>query len=183
MRLATDAAHQRLHRHSGFAAVQEGTISRTDYTKLLVRLEGFYIAFEAVTRTGNDRSDWLAQDLETMRGEHWPGNSAQRPIMPKLDGEHGVLGALYVVEGSALGGRGLARGLDHLLGSGQLNGRRFFEGRGSSTGPAWRDFVSRLEFFTKEPAAQAAAIDAAVSTFSVFETWLAGWRTADVSRN
>lgn len=184
LRIATDVIHQRLHGHAGFAAVQDGTISRADYIALLMRLDGFHRAFEAAARVSDERSHWLAQDLETMRGERWlPGAAPQRPTMPLLNSTERVFGALYVVEGSALGGRGLARRLDRLLGSGEPDGRRFFEGRGSATGAAWRDFVGRLDLVSAEPAARAAAVDAAVEIFSVFEAWLAGWRTADVGRD
>ncbi len=183
LRTATDDVHRRLHLHTGFAAVQDGSIDRDDYTKLLIRLIGFHEAFEAAAHLSNERSCWLARDIETLRGEPvLPSAGRQRPKMPQLESAERVLGALYVIEGSALGGRSLARGLDRLLGSGEPNGRRFFEGRGAATGMAWRDFVGRLELVSAEPARRAATIDAAVEIFSVFETWLGGWRKADVGR-
>ena len=182
--MATNDVHQRLHSHRGFAAVQDGTISRANYAKLLIRLEAFHIAFEAAARIGNQRSNWLAQDIGAVLGTRWlPGAAAHRPTIPLLDSNERVLGALYVVEGSALGGIGLARGLDSLLGSGVSDGRRFFAGRGSVTGSAWRDFIARLDLVSVQPAARLAAIDAAVATFSVFEVWLADWRKANVGRN
>ena len=184
LRAATDDVHNRLHRHSGFAAVQDGTISRSDYTKLLIRLDGFHRAFEAAVRITEKRSHLLARDLETLRGQPWrPEAAAHRPTMPPLDDDERILGAVYVVNGSALGGRGLARGLDRLFGSGHHDGRRFFEGQGSATGAAWRDFVGRLDIVSAEAASRAAVIDAAVEIFSVFEVWLAGWRTDDVVGN
>ena len=160
--------------------MQDGTISRSDYTKLLIRLDSFYRAFEAATRVSDERSHWLAQDLETMRGERWlPGAEVSRPAMPLLDSNERVIGALYVIEGSALGGRVLAKGLDRLLGSGEPAGRRFFEGHGSLTGAAWHDFVRRVDLVSAAPAARASVIDAAVEVFSIFEKWLADWNTAD----
>ena len=184
LRAATDDVHKRLHRHSGFTAVQNGTISRCDYTKLLIRLHEFHRAFESAVRVTEKRSHWLARDLETLCGGRWrPEAAAHRLTIPLLDGAERVLGALYVVEGSALGGRGLARGLDRLLGSGEPDGRRFFEGQGAATGAAWRDFVGRLDLVSAEPASRAVVIDAAVEIFSVFELWLAGWRTDDVVGN
>lgn len=181
LRLATDDVHQRLHQHPGFAAVKDGTISRADYTRLLVRLSGFYRAFEDATSLSNERTQWLAQDLKTIAGPRGLSDaSSPRPTMPELGSNERVLGALYVVEGSALGGRTLARGLDKLLGCGELDGRRFFGGHGPDTGSAWRDFLGRLELVSTAAETSAAAVDAAVETFLVFETWLAGWRTADV---
>lgn len=184
LRLATDDVHQRLHRHTGFAAVQDGTISRGQYGKLLVRLNGFHLAFEAAARVGNERSQWLAQDLKSMLGDRWLPDAAEpQPNMPTLDSNERVLGALYVVEGSALGGRGLAKGLDRLLGFGEPAGRRFFEGRGSATGASWRDFVGRLDRASAEPAARAAVVRSAVEVFSIFESWLADWGIPNVGRD
>jgi heme oxygenase len=182
LRVATDGVHRRLHLHSGFAAVQDGSISRGDYSKLLVRLSGFHLAFEAAASIGNTRSRWIAQDLVTMFGADAVPDAAQHsPTMPHLNGAARVFGASYVVEGSALGGLGLARGLDRLLGAGEPNGRRFFEGYGPATGAVWRDFVARLDSVSADPTTRAETIDAAVEVFSVFDSWLAGWETVDVS--
>lgn len=184
LRMATDDVHQRLHRHDGFAAVQDGTIGRGDYTKLLVRLDSFYRAFDAAACAGSERSHWISQDLETMLGKPWLPSAAEHgPAIPLLGSNERVLGALYVIEGSALGGRVLAKGLDRLLGSGEPAGRRFFEGHGSLTGTHWRDFVKRLDLIPAHPAARAAAVSAAVEVFSVFEQWLADWGTVDVGRD
>jgi heme oxygenase len=90
-----------------------------------------------------------------------------------------VLGARYVVEGSALGGRGLARRLDGLLGPGTLAGRRFFSGHGAETGAVWRGYLDRLSAAPETPAARAAAIEGATATFSIFEQWLEGWDKHD----
>ena len=179
LRTATDAVHQRLHAHSGFAAVKDGTISRNDYIYLLLRLHGFHCAIETATHTSPERSDWLGQDLTVLYGDCWPGAALPQPTMPRLDSTASVLGALYVIEGSALGGRTLARGLDRLLGIGQANGRRFFEGRGAATGAAWQRFLGQLETVSAAPVARAAAVSAAVETFSVFEAWLMDWRQVD----
>ena len=42
LRAATQAPPQRLHGHSGFSAILDGTIGPNDYRALLVRLYGFY---------------------------------------------------------------------------------------------------------------------------------------------
>ncbi len=182
LQTATGETHQRLHHHSGLSAVQDGTISRSDYRSLLERLHGFHRAFELAAGLTAERSVWLALDIEALGGFDQPGGSPPLcPAMPDFDTAESVLGALYVVEGSALGGRSLARGLDRLLGPGTPHGRRFFEGRGQETGAAWRAFLVRLEHASRESSARAAVIESAVETFSVFEKWLNGWSTADAS--
>jgi heme oxygenase len=95
--------------------------------------------------------------------------------IPRYDGLERRLGALYVVEGSALGGRVLCRGLDRLLGVEAIEGRRFFAGRGAGTGDAWRGFLDRLATVGPEPIGRAALVSGAIETFEAFETWLGGW--------
>jgi heme oxygenase len=172
LRTATAESHARLHLHAGFKAIQDNTISLAAYRALLARLLGFYLPFEAATGIGNERSAWLAADLRALGAA--PDQIALCPAMPGLATDAARLGAAYMAEGSLLGGRDLARKLDHLLGEGVLDGRRFFTGRGAATGAAWRDFLTRLA--AAETGHDAAA--AAAASFSVFESWMGGWRAA-----
>jgi heme oxygenase len=175
LRAATQDVHDRLHRHAGFAAIQDATIQWADYRRLLARLYGFYLPFEAAAGIGAERSTWLAADLAAL-GE--PRPLVALPTckdLPRLDLAHSRLGARYVVEGAALGGRELARGLDRLLGADAVAGRRFFIGRGPGTGEAWRDYLAQLSAAPPEPAARAEIISGAVATFAAFEDWLDGW--------
>jgi heme oxygenase len=86
------------------------------------------------------------------------------------------LGALYVVEGSTLGGRQLARHLDPLLGTTGSAGRRFFLGRGAETNTVWNAFLAQMALLANTPADRQDAVEAAVQTFGIFQEWLGGWR-------
>lgn len=87
-----------------------GTIEREAYRSLLCRLYGFHQPFELAARIDQERTRWLEDDLAALGVDaamlatlpRCAGFSA--PISPEY-----LLGAPYVVEGSALGGRGLAR--------------------------------------------------------------------------
>lgn len=176
LRAATSEQHARLHRHTGFAAVQSGTIILGDYRALLMRLYGFHVSFEAALGTDADRSDWLQEDLASgMMGAH-ALSTIPRCTMPAFDTPASRLGALYVVEGSTLGGRQLARGLERLFGADGSSGRRFFLGRGAKTGAAWHAFLARLTLGAGTPHEHREIVAAAVRTFSLFEEWLRGWR-------
>jgi heme oxygenase len=176
LRHATQGPHERLHHHAGFSAVQHATITLPHYQALLTRLYGFYLPFETATGGAPLRTQWLAQDLA------WFGiePAAIRPCqhIPPYPSPAHRLGALYVVEGSALGGRTLCRGLDQLLGEAATEGRRFFTGHGPATGDTWRGFLNQLAAAGQTPPARTALISAAVETFAVFETWLHGWNQA-----
>jgi heme oxygenase len=177
LRSATHDVHQRLHRHPGFAAVQDETIDFQRYGLLLQRLHGFHCSFEVAASLAPARSDRLAGDLAALadRGaiEVVPGIS--RPAIPLLNDVFAVLGARYVIEGSALGGRGLARHLDGLLGADTIAGRTFFIGNGAETGVVWRAYLARLAAIPLDPAARLRVVAAAIDTFVAFETWLSDW--------
>ncbi len=176
LRSATQAPHERLHLHAGFSSVKDGTITRPDYQALLICLYGFYLPFERAAGSEPLRTQWLERDLA------WLGVEAAARAgirlcadIPRYDSLERKLGALYVVEGSALGGRTMHRGLDRLLGTGSIEGRRFFAGRGAATGAAWLGFLNQLASVGADMAGQAALVSAAVETFGVFEIWLGGW--------
>lgn len=176
LRAATQAPHERLHHHAGFAAVKSGAIGLADYRRLLGRLYGFYLPFEHAAGLDPIRTQWLASDLAWLGLDPaaFPRIRACADI-PRYDRVERQLGALYVVEGSALGGRQLCRGLDRLLGTAAIDGRRFFAGRNADTGAAWTGFLDRLASIGPEPVGRAALVSAAIETFEVFETWLNGW--------
>jgi heme oxygenase (biliverdin-IX-beta and delta-forming) len=174
---ATRDTHNRLHGHEGFNAVQHGTIDRASYTKLLSRLYGFYKPFEYHADWGNARTTWLAQDLAELSVNAIALEKLPTcEDMPDLISPYKRLGAGYVVSGSALGGRVLARGLDHLLARGTTAGRRFFLGYGSQTGSVWQTCLARLDAAPTNPQTQSIIIAAAGDTFLAFERWMAGWK-------
>ncbi len=177
LRAATADIHARLHRHPGFAAIQNRTIDLVGYRRLLVRLYGFHAAFEAAFGIAGDRSTWLKEDLTAIHGEgDTPESVPLCTALTAVAAPAGELGALYVVEGSMLGGRHLARHLDPLLGAAGTAGRRFFLGRGADTNAAWTAFLERLTSSALAPADVEETVDAAVSTFGIFQEWLGGWR-------
>jgi len=176
LRVATQGPHERLHLHAGFASVKAGTITLADYRALLIRLYGFYLPFEHAVGSEDLRTQWLARDLASLGTDE--AAVSHIPLcadFPSYDGPEDRLGALYVVEGSALGGRQLSRGLDRLLGEDPVEGRRFFAGRCAGTGDAWVDFLARLASVGSEPQGRAALVRAAIETFELFEIWLSGW--------
>lgn len=176
LRSATDDVHERLHAHRGLAAVQAGTIDRSKYRALLSRLYGFHRPFEVLARIAPNRTTWLESDLAVLGID-----AGQRAALPrcaafpeKVSREY-ILGARYVVEGSALGGRGLARQLDDLLGLGMIAGRRFFSGHGAATSVVWRDYLVLLSSVPDVGTKRAAVIEGPAEAFAIFEQWLEGW--------
>ncbi len=188
LRHAILPSHDRMHRHRGLAAAAAGSIAVSNYRLLLARLFGFHRAFEAVVEAAASeipirfdvvklaRSVAIESDLRALGLD--PGNISKLPICNQIvvpHSEAALLGALYVVEGSALGGIQIARALAPLFKAGSDEGRRFFIGDGSGQRALWLALLDRLEQIAGSRAQEAAAIDSAVTTFLVFESWMDGW--------
>ncbi len=175
LRVATADVHERLHHHVGFAAVQSRSIDHGAYTALLSRLYGFYRPFEAATQLSPERTRWLEIDLADLGVSPEVREELPRCTFPHLFSADHILGARYVVEGSALGGRGMARQLDALLGPGVTAGRQFFSGHGAATGAVWREYLALLAEVPCSALRRTAIIAGANATFATFEQWLTGW--------
>jgi heme oxygenase len=168
-----------LHVHPGLGAVQAGAIDRASYQSILSRLYGFHVPFETAAGIAPERSLWLAADLRALGSTEQA--IAALPLcasLPRLDTAHRRLGARYVAEGSTLGGRELAKRLDHLFAPDERTGRRFFSGRDGETGKAWRSFCDLLDAEDADGAARQETIAAAIETFAAFEDWFADWKVA-----
>jgi heme oxygenase len=127
------------------------------------------------------RSDWLESDRRSIAGLQ-----GSLPI-PRVadDSLIGVIasrsrcaaaGTLYVIEGSALGGRILSRRLQDSLGIGPDSGGRYFFGHGAETAARWRGFLAWLDAMQLDQAGAEAAASAARSVFERFRERLATLR-------
>lgn len=114
----------------------------------------------------------LERDLERAGVRAAARARLPRLSAPPLRTAGQVLGVMYVLEGSTLGGRAIhkecrRRGLDPA-------GLSFFDVYGADTGPLWRSFCDLLQTHGggSETARQAAS--AAVAMFVAAESWLVG---------
>lgn len=181
LREATAEVHARLHAVPAFEALAAGRLSLATYVALLQRLLGFHGAVEAALAAApplqpygielaeRRRSEALRIDLASL------GAADTTPLapLPSLGSAARALGCLYVVEGSTLGGRQLARGLDHLLPAGTAAGRAFLLGHGPRHGAMWQSCCAAIETCGEEPGSLAAMATAATETFAAFEAWFA----------
>jgi len=111
---------------------------------------------------GRSRAPLARKDLQALGAQRLDGTAA----MPDLPDLAAALGSLYVIEGSALGGQVIARGLASRHAIGPETGGAYFWGWGAETGARWREFRALLESeLADDAAAGARACDAAVQTF------------------
>lgn len=182
---ATRAAHERLHGHSGFSAAAAGRLDARAYRDLLARLYGFHQPFEAefakappdmaraIELGSRRRSQALVQDLRSLG---FAADETELPLcraLPNCICEPEWLGALYVTEGSTLGGAPIARALEQ---AGFTTAqRRFFEAYGERRGAMWRTLLARLESHADDPGAAKKVERSAQALFEAFEVWMRDW--------
>lgn len=85
--------------------------------------------------------------------------------MPQIGNALGAFGALYVMEGSVMGGSII---VEMLRKRGIVKGVTFFSGYGEETGKMWGTFISVLNNLTGSAQEQDIVIQAAEATFNNF---------------
>jgi heme oxygenase len=88
----------------------------------------------------------------------------------KLPSKAAFLGAMYVIEGSTLGGQYIARHVEYALGLAPGVGDSYFRGYGDRTGAMWREVQHALEGIHDKDAD--VVIGAAKKMFSEFGEWM-----------
>jgi heme oxygenase len=104
----------------------------------------------------------------------WFGADASRnarPTLPEMTDPAGVLGGMYVMEGSSLGGQLIARHVERVLGLVPGQGNAYFRGHNERTGHLWKEFCDVLR--TNVPDSETDAVIAgAKAMFRVFGSWM-----------
>lgn len=114
----------------------------------------------------------LQQDLRLLDVDPDLWREAPAHALPALPRFPFALGALYVLEGSTLGGQIIMSALqERLRMSGDVPGR-FFAGRGETTGPLWHQFRQVLDAYGQQfPETQADVVEGARRTFNAIASW------------
>jgi heme oxygenase (biliverdin-IX-beta and delta-forming) len=148
-----------------------------DYTAILRMFYGFFAPVqEAISQfvlkeqlpdiAARRHARLILSDLENCGSQEVPLICTQ---LPAIDNTASAFGALYVLEGSTLGGRMIARMLNQNatvpLRTEQL---RFFQGYGEQTGPMWVRFIASLNQQTDINTLTASAQD----TFICLANWI-----------
>ncbi len=156
-------------------------VTREDYVHLVRGLYGIHIAVEerladpllaqgwleiGITLPAHRRSHLLSEDLDALGAS--PEEAAVQ--LTQLTGIGEALGCLYVVEGSALGGRVLAPAFRAVLGDVPT---RFFGSDGRMHPHPWRSVLAALEAFEAAGGNAEDVVVGAQETFLAFGNRLA----------
>jgi heme oxygenase len=177
LKLETAACHERLE---SSIPLMQPDLTEQLYRSVLLRYYCFVHGWESWGATNvpqelrplflqRQRSHLLAVDLLHFN-EQPPSPKAVFPGV-KGPGKADFLGAMYVIEGSTLGGQYIARHVEETLGLAPGIGDSYFRGYGDRTGSMWREFQKVLEEVHEEEAD--VVIAAAKKMFSTFGEWMA----------
>jgi heme oxygenase (biliverdin-IX-beta and delta-forming) len=176
LRLETRRDHEEVEE---LMPLMRGDLNRDLYAAVLGRLSGFVEMWERTLRFSiperlmrfaaeRNRATLLTQDLAHL------GVTAvnfAHPDLPRFDNLAELLGAMYVMEGSRLGGQLIARHVDAVLGTSAGEASRYFRGFGDETGLKWREFLRILEMEISEQQT-GSAIQGAKKMFTAFGAWM-----------
>lgn len=177
LRTATAAAHARVETALNLLAPD---LTADRLRDALTRLHGFWVSAEqaldswaAREPSAAARLDWarrhraalFAADVAGLGGPSEP----RTPSLPAVIGTDDAVGLMYVLEGSALGGRYIDRRLAALP---ALSGVRLraFSPYGEDTGRMWRSFRAAAEGVAAD-GDQQRVVSAALGTFTALAAW------------
>lgn len=112
----------------------------------------------------------LAADIRALGGTVPP--LATDDKLPEIDNYLKAFGALYVIEGSTLGGSIISKMVKQHLGIQDGAGLSFFNSYGGQTGQMWANFKKILNEVATTKKDEQIITAAANHTFAGFKTWL-----------
>jgi heme oxygenase len=150
--------------------------NRSDYAHLLSVFYGYMAGLEKqISLHLNDvalpdynerrKASALEADIKTLGGQLPPVASIE--YLPKIETHLQAIGALYVMEGSTLGGQIITQMISKQLSI--TEGLSFFESYGDQTMAMWQRFKNMIDLAENLPGI--AVIDSANQTFEKFGNW------------
>ena len=170
LRAETRPAHDALEQNTFDQQLTSGTITEATTAYFLAKMYGFLAPYEARLKQQNLEPEW---EVPARQRAHLILNDLPQatpplcPAMPPLDTWPQLLGAMYVVEGSTLGGQVIARA----LAKAGIPLQAYFSGYGEQTGARWKQFCHLLTQATT-PENEADIVQSATRTFQALDQWL-----------
>lgn len=183
LRERTANAHQKLEENRFSKAIVNESISEADYITFLGRFYGFVLPLENTIYTNAEkyipdvsqrkRAPLIYQNLLNLGLTDENINAL--PVcadMPDFEDITSSLGAMYVFEGSTLGGQLISRHLQKAIPGISDQSISFFRGHGKDTGPMWKKFLDNFCETAVTENKQDQIISVSENTFLKFYNWL-----------
>ncbi len=156
----------------------ESVQSIYDYAALLLVFYGFfkpvYDSIDAFIDTSylpdyqsRRKPEWILNDLNDLEVKYTIQFCKRVPI---INNNAAAFGALYVLEGSTLGGMIIKKMITDKLHLDE--GLTFFGGYGKQTRERWNVFINSLNTLNEKNVAGEMVIQTAAATFTLFKEWL-----------
>jgi len=190
LREETRAQHERLEHTPFFTALEAGTLDLASYVGWLRALHALHETVEgelarsdhpvvrAVWQAAQQRTPWLERDLAHFEAQTLPElpRAQLEAILASQELRHRavahpvtLLGALYVLEGSALGGQVLRQRVTKSLSLHDGAGLTYLTGRGAETTAHFKAFAERMNGAITEPELMAEVVATSADLFTRLE--------------
>lgn len=156
--------------------------TKEEYVDLMRANRGFYLplerklmASEYLKSKGFDyearmKSTMIDKDLKAL---NTTAGQDECTDLPELDSAEAILGCLYVLEGSTLGGQVISKQIQEKLNITPETGGAFYNSYGPQIGMQWQSFIKFLGAEVVSPEKIEPTVTAAKKTFKAMENWLA----------
>ncbi len=156
-------------------------LDTAQYVRCLRRMFGIVAAWEE--HAAEIAPEWMRPTLAARQRKHllerdlaWFGATKQddrRPELPDMKDVPSLLGTMYVIEGSTLGGQLIARHLEATLHLIEGRGDSYFRGHGAQTGPMWKEFCKMMKIHVPDDQIHV-VVASARAMFIAFREWMQG---------
>lgn len=173
LRADTSSLHNSLEELSISKNLTADNATLSDYTCYLQAMYGvvkdaeqnIYPLLEDVIPDVNDRLKLASLESDIKNIDEEVYNKTVFPIEAKKNDVPFLLGIMYVVEGSALGGRVILKNLSEQIKLSQEVGTSYFTGYGERTGEMWKAFVEKMSNYAVANSVEDEIIDGANCAF------------------
>lgn len=177
LRAGTKQTHEELEKE--MLPFIKGATDADAYARLLHLFYGYYHPLEKGISLHLDES--VLPDLSARRKAGWILNDlrviessteiVEDTNAPLIESRADALGAMYVMEGSSLGGKVISKMIADNLHYPDHSALSFFYGYGGQTGSRWKEFLAVLDKFS-DTDEEEAIVEKANEVFLKFRVWL-----------
>ncbi|RYD57840.1 MAG: biliverdin-producing heme oxygenase [Sphingobacteriales bacterium] len=154
--------------------------SNEDYISLLNLFYGYFKPVEGLLYqhlsdkevpafSERRKSGSIVNDIQSAGGE---STDVVCTNLPSISNSNEAMGAMYVMEGSTLGGKIISKMIQQALSLPTDESVSFFKGYGESSDEMWASFTHALDHHTTDPQQQDQIAEAANNTFVKFKNWV-----------
>jgi heme oxygenase len=191
LKTGTSHQHRLLESNSLLSSLVSPGVNLGHYVRYLLLMQAVMIRYEAMPTSWRrilpgwrapSMSAAIVQDLAVLKQRSYSAGSPPPFEIDLDDTSHGsLIGFIYVMEGSKLGGRVIAKHLVKHLGPTVSEALGFLAGYGTDTGREWKDFLTQFADAVVENKLEQETIEGATSAFTlIYDYFETNWRFCEV---